>query len=116
MSKLTDRLFAARDDMRKQRRLLARARRLYVRFCRHAIAQDLTGDVLEQCAARMLDSGMYSDCQPRSAALHDIRYSILRQMWRLDSHPGARAKRIPMWHEWAFQNGWAVHVWKRLAA
>lgn len=114
MSKLTDRLLSARNDMRKQRRILARARRLYVQLCRRAIAEDRTGDVLEFCAGRMLDSGMYSDCQPRPAALHDIRFAILRRMWRLESVPGARHGRIPTWHEWALMNGWATHVWQRI--
>lgn len=108
--RLAERLTAARLTMRQQRRLLARARRLYVRLCRSAIALDRTGNVLEFCAGRMLDSGMYAECMSRKNGLQNIRFAILRQMWRLD-----HAQRLT-WHEWYFKNGWAPHSWKRIAA
>ena len=114
MSKLSNRLFAARDDMRKQRRILARARRLYVQICRKAISEDRTGDILEFCAGRMLESGMYAECMPRKSALQNVRYSILRSMWRSEVGPGPGYSRKPSWHEWALMNGWAFHTWRRI--
>lgn len=112
--KLADRLTAARTSMREQRRILARARRLYVRLCRTAIHEDLSGDTLDYCAGRMLDSGMYAESQSRPNSLQGVRFSILRQMWRLDSVPGPRYGRVPTWHEWTFRNGWVAHTWRRM--
>lgn len=106
-AKLTERLTAARLTMREQRRILARARRLYVVLCREAIHEDVTGQKLEYCAGRMLDSGMYAEGPSRKAALHDARYAILRRMWRMDGSPGT-------WHEWTFRNGWVAHTWRRM--
>jgi hypothetical protein len=93
--------------MRRQRRSLARARRLYVRLCRAAIALDGSGDVLEYCAGRMLDAGMYAECVSRKNALQNIRYAILRAMWRYDY-----AQKLT-WHEWTFKNAWTAHSWRR---
>jgi hypothetical protein len=100
--------------MAAQRKILTRARRLYVAVCRLAIDEDLSGQVLDRCAGRMLDAGMYAKGLSRKNDLQSIRYSILRQMWRRESVAGARHGRTPSWHEWTFKHGWIAHSWRRM--
>jgi len=83
-------------------KILRRARRLYILFCRHQLT---TTEKLNFCARRMLDSGLYANATP----LRQVRSSILRSKWRLEC--GRE------WHRWMADNGWSYyHFEKKLAA
>lgn len=82
---------------------LRRARWLYVRLCRGAIAMDKSGHKLQYCAERMIEAGLYAQISGFRAA----RYSILRKMWAFDSYRGME------WWAWTQKNGWVPIYWTR---
>lgn len=77
---------------------LRRARRLYVYlFCR----QIRTHLQLQEAAERMQAYGLYAE----GTAEKDVRFSILRKLWRISGHKD--------WHRWRERNGWSFVKWRR---
>lgn len=102
---LIKRLTDARLTMREQAKILRRARLLYIRICRNTILYDDNGWTLEKCARRMQEAGMYAP----SRAIRDMRFSILRRLWKIDSWEGSRLN----WHEWRREMGYTNVDFKR---
>lgn len=77
----------------RSKKELERAKSLYVRIVRQAIALDRTGQVLEHCAIQLMR--LYIN-----PSIRDMRYILLRRMWRWDRATGIG------WHEWCWKNGY----------
>lgn len=105
MSGLAARLEAARGDMRKQQRMIIRARRLYKHLVWKSIAADPTGQTLEYCAARMLDSGLVSGTKSRDRDLRTRRFILIKVVFNHERN-GLRMS----WPEWILKRGWRAHL------
>lgn len=90
------RLQVSRDTISEHLAILRRARRLYVTMVRSKIVDTFS---INRAAEQMKDAGMYSAGTP----LVQIRYSILRRMWRLET--GGHE-----WHRWVQVNGWTFYT------
>jgi hypothetical protein len=86
----------ARDKFSGSNKLLRRARRLYVFLYCRGIRTHLQ---LSDAAKRMQDAGLYAE-----GAEKDVRFSILRKLWRISGHPD--------WHRWRQDSGWSFWKWK----
>lgn len=83
-------------------RWLRRLRLRYIWKVRQTVALDRTGRVLDFVAKQLAIKEVYS--QPD---MRNIRYAIIRQLWRFDKQSGLT------WHEWTEKNGWSAHKWQR---
>ncbi len=105
-------LTLARAVFTKSGRHLRRARRLYIRFVRHAINTDPTANTLNLCASHMKEAGLYAEL----ASFKDIRHGILRQLFKFekDLYPGWDG-----WFRWTNTHGWErgtySNYWTRAA-
>lgn len=88
-----------RKDYKTHKDKIAKARRLYIRFCRQAIMLDRTEKTLLFCAERMILEGLYAP----STSLFTSAISILGHLHRFD-----KQNRLT-WHQWTNKNGW--HWW-----
>lgn len=85
---------------------LRRARRMFVYFAwkRKWITD---GQSLDRVARIMQTGGLYA----KSTANRDIRFHILRKLWRLE---GGSYRGFD-WHIWCHKKGWQVHSWTMVA-
>ena len=95
---LLARLSAARGDLQRAGRILRRARHLYAWVIHTDVLEDETGFILERCARRMLECGFYVETR----SVRDVRFSILRCMWKIERREGCRMD----WHEWRREYGY----------
>lgn len=77
----------------RSKKQLERAKSLYIRIVRQAIALDRTGQVLEHCAKQLMR--LYIN-----PSLRDMRFVLIRRMWKWDRASGLG------WHEWCEKNGY----------
>jgi hypothetical protein len=73
-----------------------------------AIKADETGAILERCAQRMIEAGMYAlpKCE------RDVRYSILRRAWKIETGAPSSFGHRDGWFHWLNRSGFTSD-WRR---
>ena len=99
------RILQIRGTIEEQKAKLRRARRIYFRLICPAVMKDETNFTLNFCVNRLRNSGLYASTAPDK----DLRYTILRHAWKMDTRPWG-------WHEWVAKNGFARFKFQRMAA
>lgn len=87
---------------RSDQKWLRAIRKRYIRKVCSAIACDRTHNTLNAIAKKMIALGLYASTWERG-----VRYSILREMHKLDRHQGLN------WWTWYQRNGWIPYCWQR---
>lgn len=105
---IIERIIVARKAYRDAGRIIRRTRHLYIRLVWPAIKADATGRLIEACAKRMIDSGMYA--LPKSE--RDVRFSILRRAWKIETGAPGRFGHPDGWFLWLNRNGFS-REWRR---
>lgn len=100
--KLVERIHDARLTIRERSRLLRRVRALYFAVMRERIMTDPTLATLQRCVENLKASQLYSEF----TGDHDLRWSIMRKMWRLDVRDGLIGDDSFSWHRWRARNNW----------
>ena len=98
--------------VRKQSKLIRRARRLYIAFCTDAILTDPTNATINQVAETLVENGLYV-----GPHLRCVRHGILGHMMR---HEIKRGSFTPnrgtwKWNEWLTFRGWYAYSGERSA-
>ncbi len=72
---------------------LRRAKHLYALFIRNACEIDTTGEMLQECAKRAIERGLYA----KLTGERSVRFSLLRKFWK--KHPEFNGKYQTFgWH------------------
>lgn len=106
-----------RQVQQRTNQQLRRARHLFVLFCRKAVEEEGTV-ALNRAAERMRSSRLYIATDGPSG-LQDIRFRILRIMWRMDGGTSSTLRLgggLKDWSRWCDDRGWIAYRWVKKAA
>lgn len=98
-----DKIKTAREAFTLNSKKLRRARHIYVLFARKGITNTMQ---LNYAAKRMRKFGLYAN--PELKSVHDVTYSILRHMWKIDGGCSRPWPNPNDWSHWAERNGWDI--------